>query len=1067
MAWKRDLTGYWLATPAPAGVMLTHATDVSHPIQHWLGIAEGVAQMHARGLVHGDIDSDSVWINGDHSTLVDPCIWVANGDEVRERQDDVFALGLLLRTLTHVQSENVRTILTEVENKRIDDVETLIRLVRSVHKVSERIDGTVRVVALETPTNPRYGDGIKFRIIHSNAAQHLEGGFFWSGAHGDVYDSVKGLWEGAEVAWHRAHIVTDSEGRRYLTATADTIPVLEPHWFTSVTDVIKAEGCVSRYFVDLRDNEPPGKPLVLGNMLHGLLEDLMSGDAADFDALWERRSRTLGYTAIAAKLGDPELASMREEAAAQFKNLQAFAAGKDRGDRYNWSGESVEVARYSTLYGIEGRIDLVTEDSRGLNVVELKTGSVREEHNDQVRAYKLLWEPYAAAQNSEVSGYLIYSREGNVRTVDFSDTRRSARLVRSRNHLVAAHHQLAQSTEVDALPYYDQFPEKCRSNDCRFRRRTCEAQCNVLGLGQRATESELAARARRWWRHFHHLIEAEHWSENAAYGDSFRVEELDIRIQRGRCIAGLTITSPAADGVLVFGGQRLPTLSTGSQVIAHQGDPCVGHMLRGYVVRTDTHRVALKVPSLRNSVTLPTDGWFLELVGSRMGYRASQQNLYQVISTNRTELLKTLCALATPTPPAERGEFEGLNPRQSMAVQTALRGDFACLIEGPPGTGKTTVIARVIKELDARKRVLVCAQTNTALDTVLERLLTEGVRFVRVGASHRCEALAATIDHAGLNVSEYFSDDLAAASQSVAALTERLLSASVIACTVYGVSSSDVIRALERLEGPTPFDVVIVDEATQLTEPATVGALVRAKRFVLVGDPKQLPPVTLSTPDESLGDPEMGLGGLEQSLFERLLNLGMPSVQLHEQYRMNDAIMAFSNRAFYGGLLNAAAIAGRSALRLSGETQTAALVAENPVVFIDVDGAEAGRTNTQEAQVIAALVQELLALGVPKEQIGVISPFRSQVELLRQVVHDTVDCDTVERYQGGEREVILLSMVRTESTGAFITDARRLNVAVTRARTKLIVVGHAHCLRVSPMLRELIDQPETTRLSWV
>ncbi|MEZ4461851.1 MAG: AAA domain-containing protein [bacterium] len=1065
MAWKRDNNHLWLATPEPEGRPLNGVPD-AEPIQRWLELADGVSNLHARGLVHGCITPEMIW-TGSHLTLIEPAMWVASAKAPPTKESDIAGLTKLLEVFTaSAPNESIATILAEVSAHRVHDVDTLARLVRSATNVSQSIEGTLRVVALETPTNPRYGEGIKFRVINPSGTSPLAGGFFWAGAHGDVYDCLKGIWEGAELGLVRPHFVSDSEGRRFLTAKADTLPILEPHWFTSVTDVIKSEGCVSRYFVDVRDDDLPGKPLVLGNVLHGLLEDLMARPKADFDTLWGERARGLGFTALAAGLSDRHFDAMREEARAQFVQLQAFAAGRDHAARYSWDGESVEVSRFSNQFGIEGRIDLVTEDpKRGLNIIELKTGSVREEHTDQVRAYKLLWDPYAKAKKTKISGYLLYSREGTVRTVDFDNPEREATLLRNRNRLVTAHHQLAHTTHVeDALPHYGQVPENCRSNDCRFRRKTCEAQCQVLGLG---THIDAAMQGMQtWWRHFHRLIQAEHWAENAAFGDSFRSTELDERIARGRCIPNLTITAPPADGVLTLSARRLPTLSPGAQVIAHRGDASLAHLLRGTVVEATQDTLVLRVPSLRDSTALPTQDWYLELVPSRMGYRASQQNLYRTIASKRPDLHAVLTGTSIGASPTALHAYPNLNAQQCVAVSHAVGNQTACLIEGPPGTGKTTVIAHAVQQLQATQRMLLCAQTNTALDTVLERLAKTHVPFLRVGSAKRSLSLAAAVANHGGDVAESFSDDLAQQCNNLTELEAKLRAASVIACTVYSVSSSDVLRSLERLVGRTPFDVVIIDEATQLTEPAAVGALARAQRFVLVGDPKQLPPIVQTNDLESAPDDRMHLAGLDQSLFERLLAMGTPSVRLEEQYRMNDAVMSFSNRAFYGDELRAAEHTRGAQLKLSQSPSHAALRPEDPVVFVDVHGHESNRTNAEEAALVAELVTELLALGIDANEIGVISPFRAQVELLRQSVRDQVECDTVERFQGGEREVILISLVRTENAGAFITDERRLNVALTRARTKVIVVGHADCLRVSPLLRTLIDQPETTRLQW-
>jgi len=1076
MAWKKDQNSYWTATPAPDGLPLAQGPHITSPIERWLELAEGVAGLHSKGVVHGDITPWSVWVTPDRLVLTDAGAWAAGPSDQPERHADIQGLADLLGQLTaNDAAHGMASIIDEVTSGRVKDVGTLVRLVRSAYSIDVSVDGTMRVIAIEHPTNARFGQGLKFRLVASASAPKAEGAFFWEGAHGAVYDCLKGIWEGAELGLHDAHVVTDSEGRNYLTARPDTLPVVEPHWFTSVTDVIKAEGCVSRYFVDIRDEGSPGKPLVMGNILHGLLEDLMSADGKTFDELWDERVRRAGFTLIASGLGDSEVDSLRHESEAHFRNLEGFAAGQDRADRYSWSGQSVEVSRYSNRFGIEGRIDLVTEDEkRGLNIIELKTGSTREEHTSQVRAYKLLWDAYAKRQHTKVSGYLLYSREGTVRNVDFDEPKSYQNMLRGRNQLVITHHALATDPSTDVLPYYNQVPALCRAPECRWRRKTCESQCSVLGLGQTQHlfgNEELSSRARGWWRHFHHLIQAEHWSENAGFGDSFRIAELDRRIANGRCVAGLSLAGPPEDGILRLAAARLPTLSAGAQVIAHRGDPSDSHLFRGTVISCDGKTLVLRVPSIRNGAGIPEKEWFIELVPSRMGFRAAQQNLYRTLSSGRRDLLELLCGLKVPMLKAEPRELKGLNPRQVEAVSAAMDSTDACLIEGPPGTGKTTVIARAVKELAGSKRILVCAQTNNALDTVLEKLVNEGVPFLRVGASHRCENLSRALERAGVPLNEAFSDDLARSTPSVDALTKILLNTSVIACTVYSVSSNDVLRSLERHCGAVPFDVVIVDEATQLTEPLAVGALVRAKRFVLVGDPKQLPPVVTGDFEQAEHDINpMGLNGLDQSLFERLLALGIPSVRLEEQYRMNSAVMSFSNRTFYGGELRAetATASSRLAIDLSQATDRVkdVLSPATPVVFIDVKSAELGRTNPIEASVIAELANALLAGGLTREEIGVISPFRAQVDLMRQLSADLVDCDTVERFQGGEREVILVSLVRTERTGAFITDERRLNVALTRARTKVVVVGNGDCLRVSPLLRDLIEQAETTTYRW-
>jgi DNA replication ATP-dependent helicase Dna2 len=415
----------------------------------------------------------------------------------------------------------------------------------------------------------------------------------------------------------------------------------------------------------------------------------------------------------------------------------------------------------------------------------------------------------------------------------------------------------------------------------------------------------------------------------------------------------------------------------------------------------------------------------------------------------------------------------------------------------------------------------VTAQTNTAVDTILAKVLDAGVRtFLRVGHESRSGELASLIASEGANPALFFTESLAQQAGSLRELGNALKESPVFGCTTHAAAGSSALEYLRR-EYPSPvFDVVIVDEASQLTEPLLLGSLCLGRRFVLVGDHLQLPPIVESpqalsvfldpgsmryAADEVMDGPmdlpnapiktfalpeelrRIGVAGLDRSLFERLVTR-LPHVMLEEQYRMNAAIMAFSNREFYGGKLRAHDdVAGHTLRYTPGylDAQPAALRPilnpDMPVTFVDVDGADDARTNPAEAQ---ALVETLLPLinpeaflhggpHGPRPSVGVISPFRAQVQLIRELLYQKlgpqaqrIEVDTVERYQGGERDIILVSLVKTERAGEFLADTRRLNVTLTRARKKLIVFGHKPCLAHSPLYRLLIEQPETQLVTW-
>ena len=257
------------------------------------------------------------------------------------------------------------------------------------------------------------------------------------------------------------------------------------------------------------------------------------------------------------------------------------------------------------------------------------------------------------------------------------------------------------------------------------------------------------------------------------------------------------------------------------------------------------------------------------------------------------------------------------------------------------------------------------------------------------------------------------------------------------------------------------FDTALLDEATQAIEPLSLIPFLKAKRVILAGDPQQLPPTVISLDAKAKG--------LEKSLFVRLLEEhGEDEKQLlKEQYRMHAQVMAFPNARMYGGALRAhASVATHTLPPLLTKPVTGT---ERPVLYLDTAGkgleesvapGTASLLNEGEAQLIGDYAQSLLEAGLPAEQLGIITPYRAQAELLRErfLEQPGLDIDTVDAFQGREKEAVLLSLVRSNSEGqvGFLTDVRRMNVAMTRARRHLFVVGDSATLATHPFFEAFI-----------
>jgi superfamily I DNA and/or RNA helicase len=422
-----------------------------------------------------------------------------------------------------------------------------------------------------------------------------------------------------------------------------------------------------------------------------------------------------------------------------------------------------------------------------------------------------------------------------------------------------------------------------------------------------------------------------------------------------------------------------------------------------------------------------------------------------------------------------------LNDSQNEALRDALAAYDLSVIHGPPGTGKTTTLVEVVRRLaETESTVLVTAPSNTAVDLLTERLAEQGLQVVRIGNISRVDENilrhtlevqlanhpdAKTIKKVKIEAAEMrrkarrFKRSFGAAerrergqmfreagqlsawaNQLEDRLIDHLISgAQVITCTLVGANHP----VLEKRK----FRTVVIDEAAQALEPATWIPVTRASRVILAGDPYQLPPTIKSH--------EARRGGLEVTLIEKALQRQERTRLLRMQYRMHAAIMGFSNQRFYDGqLLADASVADH---RLPGDE-------ESPVVFIDTAGAGfeeevqpayQSRFNPGEFQILREHLYQLLDhwhwLEVaPLPSIALISPYREQVLQMQQAVKEDerlagapITINTIDGFQGQERDVVYISLVRSNDKQeiGFLKDYRRMNVAMTRARQKLVIVG--------------------------
>lgn len=448
-----------------------------------------------------------------------------------------------------------------------------------------------------------------------------------------------------------------------------------------------------------------------------------------------------------------------------------------------------------------------------------------------------------------------------------------------------------------------------------------------------------------------------------------------------------------------------------------------------------------------------------------------------------------------------------LNPTQEKAVNEVLWAKDVAIVHGPPGTGKTTTMVEAINETLMREsQVLVCAQSNMAVDWISEKLVDRGINVLRIGNPTRVndKMLGFTYERKFEAHADYpqlwsirkaireLRNHRKRSSENYHQKMERLKSRAIeleirINSELFGearVIASTLVGANSRVMEGQKFTTLFIDEAAQALEAACWIPIRRASRVIFAGDHCQLPPTV-----KSLAALHVGLG---KTLMERIVE-NKPEVVtlLKVQYRMNEEIMRFSSNWFYGGQVESA-----PQIKYRG-----ILDYDNPMVWIDTSdsslenqseggqnedksifkeqfvGESFGRINKGEAELTLQTLQSYF-MKIGKQRIlderidvGVISPYRAQVQYLRGLIkkreffkpyRSLISVNTVDGFQGQERDVILISLVRSNDAGqiGFLRDLRRMNVAITRARMKLIILGNVQTMTQHPFYKKLWESIE-------
>ena len=659
----------------------------------------------------------------------------------------------------------------------------------------------------------------------------------------------------------------------------------------------------------------------------------------------------------------------------------------------------------------------------------------------------------------------------------------------------------------------------------------------------------------KYQKHFRKLVQMEREEEMRWHLREIRTYSPQHREKLGRAIlhlAGKDAGRGLGGSYLVkFGRRKLPKtdISVGDLIICSTGRPS-GEEMQATVIEKTGSSVTVAYGFLPPRYVYKRD-LRIDLFANDITFQRMQEALSDLGKNQKIQnILLERQKFRLKDIPAIEFYNQNLNDSQQKAVENTLATPDFFLIHGPPGTGKTTTLVEAIMQHAKQGlQVLATADSNVAVDNMVEKLARYNSKVVRVGNPARVtkDLIEHTLDHiiafhphykaaqdlwekvdqlrdaqrdyvsaAGSNRRGFSDNQVKALArkgrasrgvpvdklQSMAqwirlqeeikvlsdqareyqakAAIKILKEAEVICCTNSTAGSEIIDQYLQEIKGG--FDVVFVDEASQSVEPACLIPIVKSSKFIMAGDHKQLPPTVLNMEAQL---------ALQFTMFERILDRYGDEIRamLKVQYRMHKKIMQFPNLALYEGKLKAhSSVAGHiladlnpdlSKLDTQPKYLQLALAPDLPAVFLNtallpVKGelqrkGSTSYANEAEAVVAAQLISTFFDMGIEEKAIGVISPYDDQVDLLSEKLQQFEDLEikTVDGFQGREKEIIIISFVRSNENQqiGFLNDVRRLNVAITRPKRKLIMIGDAETLSGNKVYAALLDEVPVIEVS--
>ena len=900
--------------------------------------------------------------------------------------------------------------------------------------------------------------------------------------------------------------------------------IIEPDY---LVDISTLTACFSesgahpmRYVLGMLAPKESTRHILLGNTANQFLDDCVN-HTPERPASYDTSIRK-AFTNDALKFAIcPDInTGFFQEARNQYEHIRtSVEALHHRYPAGESGGAMLEPSFICPALGIQGRLDYLQSNLRCL--VELKSGKAdeyysapqgpKQSHTAQMMLYREMLHINTGIPREEITGLLLYSRYPRYFTGDSYPHIVDDALV-LRNAIVCLMRRLATASDTAAL-----F-EALSPDDFNTRPITNRLWSDYLRPAlakQLAPFHQADPVVKAYFYRYLRFTAAEQYISKIGRNERDRAQShlwcrtYEEKLADGDIIGDLKLQSFAADDgcgydTLTF---ALPPLDTTDVPNFRRGDMTLFYVRdaesdsvatrqvhKGTLLHIDTHtlRIGLRQHQHSADVFSTTATYAMEHDVSDSASSSLYRNLYALLSApqQRQRLILGMEPPQTDTTQTLCGHYPG-EDTDSIVLTVKQARDYA-LIVGAPGAGKTSIVLRSIVEEHYRhtdSHILLMAYTNRAVDEICAAIesIEDSPAYIRLGSEQSCDE-------------RYAPHTL---SRLTAPLRSRDEVRSLIASTRIVVSTVSTAANRPELFDAKAFDLTIVDEASQILEPQLVGLLTKAGKYVLIGDHKQLPAIALQSAEEARITDEqlinLGFADCRQSLFERLHRQLTATghtaciATLYRQGRMHPEVSHFANHHFYGGRLCPVPLPHQTSPLPYTIFNTALpmqqLVATRRTAFICCPMPEADerfKTNSHEAHLCATLVESIIALYQanalpydPSRSIGIIAPFRNQGALIRHALAtldmpeytEGISIDTVERYQGSQRDIIIYCTTVTnaaqmelivETDEAPDSDTtpldRKLNVALTRARQQLFVIGIPQVLATNDNYRALMNE---------